>query len=347
MNTGNDLEVLIPVFEGDAASGPDLEYDPDFLALEAAATPKAERAMGSSVIAAEPADWPRVETLARGLCARAHDLRVAVHLCAARVSGAGLPGWAEGLALVHGLLDRHWDSVHPQLDAEDDNDPTARVNAVLALADPGTVLGLLRAAPFVQSPRLGRFSLRDLRIASGAVAFSGEGEAPTLVAIEACCKDCPEDQLASSAQAAEQALHSARAMDALLTERLGTQAPDLKPLLTDLAELHRFLQPQWVARSGVQPDAEPEHEAVQMQAGEGDGAPAAVVTGRIAGPADVLRRIDELCDYYARYEPSSPVPILLRRAQRLVGKDFLELLEDLAPGGIDDLKRVSGAAQGG
>ena len=55
-----------------------------------------------------------------------------------------------------------------------------------------------------------------------------------------------------------------------------------------------------------------------------------------------MRRIDELCDYYARREPSSPVPLLLRRAQRLVGMDFEDLLRDLAPTGIDELRVVSG-----
>jgi type VI secretion system protein ImpA len=34
--------------------------------------------------------------------------------------------------------------------------------------------------------------------------------------------------------------------------------------------------------------------------------------------------------------------LLLRRAQRLVGMSFLDLMKDLAPGGITELKVVSG-----
>jgi type VI secretion system protein ImpA len=56
-----------------------------------------------------------------------------------------------------------------------------------------------------------------------------------------------------------------------------------------------------------------------------------------------MRKLDELCEYYARSEPSSPVPLLLRRAQRLVGKDFVDLLKDLAPGGISEFQVISGA----
>lgn len=339
MSKQHDIEALLAPLEGEAASGGDLEYDPDFLALEAAATPKAERVVGDSVIAAEAPDWEKVEALALSLFARTRDLRVAVHLCTAWACRHGQVGWADGLELVHGLLERLWDSVHPQLDAEDDDDPTARVNAVLALADPGSVLGQFRTAPFVQSPRLGRFSLRDLRIATGNLKFAGEGEPPTVAEIEACCMDCPSEQLESSASAVERAWQHARDIDTMLTDRLGAAAPDLKLLLGDLHELQKFLLPQWASRSGSEIGEDPAETG--EGAGDASGAPAA--GGRISGPGDVLRRLDEVCDYYAKHEPSSPVPLLLRRAQRLVGKDFLELLEDLAPAGIDELQRVSGA----
>ncbi|AAM43243.1 hypothetical protein EIQ06_06945 [Xanthomonas campestris pv. campestris] len=36
------------------------------------------------------------------------------------------------------------------------------------------------------------------------------------------------------------------------------------------------------------------------------------------------------------------MPMLLRRAQRLVGCDVLALMKELAPGGIDELQRVTG-----
>ncbi len=37
--------------------------------------------------------------------------------------------------------------------------------------------------------------------------------------------------------------------------------------------------------------------------------------------------------YYARQEPSRPVPILLTRAKRLVGADFMTIMKDMAPQG--------------
>ncbi|WP_024892011.1 type VI secretion system protein TssA [Luteimonas huabeiensis] len=346
MNAAVDIAALAAPLDADAPAGPDLEYDADFMVLERAAAPREERVFGDSVVAAEEPDWDKVALSALALFERTRDLRVAIVLCTAWLRLRGLPGWCDGLALVHALLDGLWGPVHPQLDAEDDDDPTARVNALMPLADPLGALRDLRAAPFVQSPRLGPYSLRDLRIAGGSLKpAGGDGDAPpSLADIEACCLDCPEAHLAASAQAAREALAHARAIDALLAERLSIRAPELKPLLADLYELDRFLQAQWAARSGVAADdAQADGDGAAEDAG-GAAAPAARAPGRIAGPADVVERIEELCEYYARQEPSSPVPILLRRAQRLVGRGFEDLLRDLAPGGLGELQQIAGPA---
>ncbi|MCD9032419.1 type VI secretion system protein TssA [Luteimonas sp. Y-2-2-4F] len=344
MNAAVDIAALAAPLDDAAPAGPDLEYDADFLALERAAAPREERVFGDSVAAAEEPDWDKVELSALALFERTRDLRVAVNLCTAWLRLRGLPGWCDGLALVRALLEALWTPVHPQLDAEDDDDPTARVNALMPLADPRGALGYLRTAPFVQSPRLGPYSLRDLRIAAGTLkpADAEGAETPSTSEIEACCLDCPEERLAASVQAAHEALAHARAIDGLLGERLSTRAPELKPLLADLHELDRFLQAQWRVRPGAADDAADAGDGDEAANAGGGAGPAVQAPGRIAGPADVVKRIDELCEYYARQEPSSPVPILLRRAQRLVGRGFEDLLRDLAPGGLGELQQIAG-----
>ena len=47
-------------------------------------------------------------------------------------------------------------------------------------------------------------------------------------------------------------------------------------------------------------------------------------------------------DYYRRTEPSSPVPLIMMRAKTLVGRNFIECLEDLSPTAIDAVETVSG-----
>lgn len=336
--------LLLPIGEA-APAGEDLEYDADFMALERAAAPKAERAMGDAVKAAEEPDWDRVRTLAEALLGRSKDLRVAVHLSTAWIRIGGMPGWASGLTLVRSLLEQYWKDVHPQLDADDDDDPTARVNSIVPLGDALSVLGYFRSTPFVQSPRLGRFSLRDLRIANGSLKVADEessGELPTVSDIEACCMDCPEADLLASLEAVGVILEQAKAIDAIFNEHVGTAGPDLKPLLSDSYELKKFIAARAAARSPVDESADNETADDSQDAAVTASGGVAVSAGRIQSAEDVRRRLDELCDYYSRTEPSSPIPLLLRRAQRLVGMNFVDLMQDLAPGGINELRVVSG-----
>ena len=59
--------------------GDDLEYDPDFLALEQVVNGKPEVQFGETMVAATPPDWKVAEALSLDLLAKGRDLRVAVH----------------------------------------------------------------------------------------------------------------------------------------------------------------------------------------------------------------------------------------------------------------------------
>lgn len=342
-----DLEALLAPIGDESPAGDDLEYDAEFLALGRAAAAKAERAIGDTVKAAEEPDWDKVAELAQAVLLRSKDLRAAIHLTTAWMRTSGMPGWSAGLSLIRGLLEHFWDSVYPQLDVEDDNDPTMRVNSIVPLGDLQGVLGYFRTTPFVQSPRLGRFDLRSLRIANGTLkvtAIDGETQA-SLTEIEACCMDCSEDELVAVTTAIRQSLETAKVIDDIFNDRVGAAGPDLKLLLGDIYELKKFLESQLARRIPQEATTDADESA------DGAGAPVAggqvrPATGAIASPQDVMRRIDELCDYYTKNEPSSPVPLLLRRAQRLVGMDFMDLLKDLAPGGVSELRMVSGTPDG-
>jgi len=357
MTDSSTTNALLSPIDDAAPAGLNLEYDPAFTELELLATPTPERAMGDSLKAAQEPDWDKVASAAGALLARTKDLRVAVHLCSARTRREGLSGWAAGLGLVRGLLERYWDHVHPQLDADDNNDPTARANALMPLGDPQSALGMFRLAPFVQSPRLGRFSLRDLRVATGAINASPSQDgapAPTLVDLEACCMDCPEDQLPQSAATLAEAQEHAQAIVALAREKLGTASPDLALLCGDIADLKKFVDAQVQRRFPGRPEAGVGASPASLSGSLLDlsssspvspheGATHEPANARISGQADVIRRLDEICDYYERVEPSSPLPILLKRARRLVGKSFAEVLRDIAPGGLSELQTLSGS----
>ncbi|MDL2354005.1 MAG: type VI secretion system protein TssA, partial [Pseudomonadota bacterium] len=77
------------------------------------------------------------------------------------------------------------------------------------------------------------------------------------------------------------------------------------------------------------------------RAGAGGGA----ISGEIDSRADVVRMLDKILAYYARCEPSSPVPMLLERAKRLAPKSFFEIMEDLAPDSVGQVALIRGPLQ--
>jgi type VI secretion system protein ImpA len=114
-------------------------------------------------------------------------------------------------------------------------------------------------------------------------------------------------------------------------------------LSSDIEELKKFVDAQLVRRF---PDRLKESAAAEAAAQDSDGnsrspAPQGAY-GKIADHDDVIRRLDEICEYYERIEPSSPLPVLLRRARSLVGKSFAEVLKNVAPGGLPDFQTLSG-----
>ena len=66
--------------------------------------------------------------------------------------------------------------------------------------------------------------------------------------------------------------------------------------------------------------------------------PALLATSR----DDPLRAIDMVCEYLERTEPTNPAQLLLRRARKLVNKNFVELVRELAPESLNEVARVMG-----
>nr|WP_315392877.1 type VI secretion system protein TssA [uncultured Duganella sp.] len=327
-----DFDSLMQDVDGDAPCGPNLEYDPDFVALEGEVVGKPEVQYGATITAAVPPDWKAVDRAARALLLRSHDLRLAVHLTRASLALHGMPGLAGGLRLIERLLEEQWDGVHPQLDADDDLDPTLRLNSLVILADHATVVRELKDAALIVLPGLGKLSLRMLEIAIGEVAPPEGTDKLAIGSIEMALRDADGAALAAAREAVNSACDSVGHIEKLLESHVGVaQSLSLDALIRPLKRGREFLG----ADAAVQPDGDgPEDAAGGAPAGDDGGRRAAPISGEIANRADVVRMLDKLIGYYEQHEPSSPLPILLQRAKRLVPKNFMEILEDLAPDGM-------------
>jgi type VI secretion system protein ImpA len=287
-------------------------------------------------------EWSEIQKTALDLSTRTHDLRVAMLLTRALLHTKGIMGLHDGLRLLEGLIERYWDTLRPRPDTEDKNDPFfKRVNILEELCNWQIMIKPLMKATMCSAPISGRINLRDIRIATGKklevfILTAKEKESPAnLKAIEGAFKECQLENLQATRETTFAALQILSRMEAELKEKIGTSnAPDFKELSDVITEMDAFLLQQLTVRgaaglsgSGVGPPVE---ETTGQPIEEGTGQRGKPMEG-INDRQDVIRMLDHICTYYQQNEPGSPVPLLLKRARQLVEKNFLEIVQDLAP----------------
>jgi type VI secretion system protein ImpA len=343
-----DIESLFSEVSAESPCGEDISYDQDYLALERLLQPKGGGVIGEEEAAEEP-NWSEVADKSYELLRRSKDLRAVMYFTVALLKLEGFAGLRDGLYLLRGLLERFWDNMYPQLDPEDNNDPLERINILSALS-PGTVseqdpMKFKQRAmevPLCDSRQMGRFSFRDIQIAKGVVTVPEEQRAqvPEMSVIDAAFRDSEIEKLQSSFEAIESAIgHASAAMELFSERAFQSQSPDLSDFLTLLKNIRKFLQEHL---GGEVAGAAGEGEAVVPAAGGRGGVQ---VPGSIQSPQDAMKVLDKVCEYFERHEPSSPVPLLLRRAKKLVSKNFLEIIENMCPGAMSEVETVSGASK--
>lgn len=338
-----DLDNLLQPISDDEPAGPDLEYDPTFLAAFRAAQGSPGRQMGDTVVQGEEPDWRETAELAARLLTRTKDLRVAVLLTRALLRVQGLAGLERGLTLVQGLLEQFWEQSYPQLDPDDDNDPTIRVNILLDLCSPESLLHALRTTPLVRSRVFGPLSYRDIEIAEGRMSAPPDVKPLDSAAIHGAFMDCDLEELQASTTATAGALRRVNSLSEALGERIRLdQMPSFDPLSGLLAAIVRSLGTYLAERLPQGAGAAAEGEPSGSEAAPAERPNRGAAVGEIASRDDVVRTIDRICDYYSRYEPSSPVPLLLLRAQRLATGSFVDIVRDLAPDALGEIEKVCG-----
>jgi len=248
------------------------------------------------------------------------------------------------------LLEQYWDCLHPQLDPDDDFDPTIRFNALAVLGTPGGLLNPLLDAPLVCVRGIGCFSLRDHEIATGKrQAPEGMTEPPTESLIEAAFLQAAPESLEETAQATASARQTLASLRQLLQDKAlqPDEVPDFDRLAKALHEADRLLQDMLARRRGSVPAGETEKATLETASGDAASdlpAAASVVASPqgIRNRDDVVRMLDAICEFYERNEPSSPVPLLMRRARRLVHMDFVSIVRDLVPDAIRQVEELMG-----
>ncbi|WP_024619033.1 type VI secretion system protein TssA [Pseudomonas kilonensis] len=340
-----DVPLLLAAVSATSPCGEDLEYDADFLRLERDSRGQPERSMGDSILPAEPPEWRSIQQQSLDLLQRSKDLRITHFLLQSSLALEGLPGMARVLTLISELLKQYWAELHPRLDADDDNDPTVRINALAGLTSDITIR-LLRESILARSRTFGTVSLRAAANASGLQSFPDENLGAEQLA--GALLDSDPEQLEITRAALLEARSAAEAIEQQVSDQVGSaQGVDLGPLKQPLKMALQILG-QFAPQSGDSALSDPvsDDSAAPTEYASAPSTPrntsTSTVSGEINNRDDVLRSLDRILAYYTRHEPSSPLPVLLNRAKNLVHADFAAIVRNLIPDGMSQFENLRG-----
>ena len=334
-----DVPLLLTAVSATSPCGEDMEYDAQFLQLERDAKGQPERSMGDSILPAEPPEWRSIQQQSLDLLQRSKDLRITHFLLQSTLALQGVAGLAEVLTLIDTLLRQYWADLHPRLDADDDNDPTVRINALTGLTCE-TNIRLLRESILTRSRTFGPVTLRAALNASGLQSFADEQLGNQQ--LNATFLDSDPEQLQATRDALSAARAACEAIEQQVNDQVGSaQGVDLSALKQPLKQALQLLnQAVPGTDSSSDPEAVSEDNAPSVDYAAAPAAPRP--SGDIATRDDVLRSLDKILAYYTRHEPSSPLPVLLNRAKNLVHADFAAIVRNLIPDGMSQFENLRG-----
>jgi len=322
-----DLETLSSSLSDEQPSGPDLSYDATRQEIEEAF----DRSANDDGAAENETDWRDVirKILAQAEVTR--DIWLPIYLMRAGANIGNLETVEDGAKLLAALFETQWPTVHPQLD---DYGFQGRKGPCESLTRIGEFLAPLRRVVLLEHPRLGSYSGADFeRFRTNGESEDGYGMFRALLA------ETDDDALGEIVTRLEGIVEAIRRADAALVLNAGDDTgTNFKTTYDAFEELQRGVA------SFMRTPSPLVDETDQVGSDDGEfsadrgGGPS--IGGKVNSRQDVIRALDAISDYYKRKEPGSPIPFALHRVRDWVSLDFLTVLEDIAPGSLEEARRV-------
>ena len=329
-------EWLLPISEVEP-SGPNLEYDPEYAVLAARLQPKADVQYGDFAAQAPEPDWKDIERDCRRLLLRSKDIGMLIWFARSRTHQAGAQGLLQGLGALQQVCERFAASVHPQLHIDGEFDPLVQANTLAALCDAQGLLEDVRDV-VVSSSTAFRLSVRDIE---RSLSVPRPPYAPEPEAVQRQLADLHQRR-DPQMQALQGCAMCVQQLQAWSVQHLGEEAPDLQPLLKLLSPL--------LAKGGAAPIVSPTpHASIEPVEGHAMSAsfnpalaqastgtlmavpgsqamPAPTLQGNVTDQREQVRQsLAQVRQWIELHEPSSPVSVLLKQAERMWGKRFSEV----------------------
>lgn len=335
-------ELTAPV-SGDDPCGPDLDLggDLDYMNFMA----RAEGLLPATFFSARDGkpfdraaiDFPAEFAAAKPFLERTRDLRLLVLFCKFNILNRDLEGFDAGVRAIGTLLEQRWDEVHPR---GEDGDLTIRMAALESLDDAPTVVLPLQFIPLASSRRFGVVTYRTYMTATGEVAPREDEEQPLdAMTVDKVLMEAELPELVALLRLFESVHAALGRIREVWIEHAGFE---------QVVNLERA--PQLVAKivgllNGVVAKRDPSAASAMPLGGAEGEAPAPVSMGAIGSSADAAAALAAVADYFTRHEPSNPALLLVRQAEQLIGRSFVEVMRMLVPAHVEQAAIAVGGDQ--
>jgi type VI secretion system protein ImpA len=181
--------------------------------------------------------------------------------------------------------------------------------------------------------------VRDVETAFGKLAVKEGDTVHGVTQIEGALSEIFDAQ-PGTRDAYLAAADSVAQLQSIINERVGgADAVDFKPLREIAYLLARVAKNLGAAPGEESGDAAAQVEGMQSS-NSGVQRPAA--RGQVASRQDALDTLDRVIRYLEQSEPGNPAPLLIKRAKRLIGVSFLDIMADLAPDAMGSIENITG-----
>jgi type VI secretion system protein ImpA len=328
-------DLLIPI-EGPNPSGANLRYDPLYDKIKELRREEDQPPPGMTERDRKVADNPQVIKLTTDLLTKkTKDLQLAAWLTEALLKQKGFGGLKDGLALCHGLVDKFWDTLYPELedgDAQSRGAPLGFIGTKLEI--PVKLIPVVEKQTYClldyeQAREVGYEELAKADDAKKRRAQAVKEGKLTPEVFDKTFEETPKKFYAQAEKDLDACLQNLSELTKTCDEKFGVEGPAFGPLKTALEAERHLIHGLLQKKREKEPDPV---EAVPTEAAPGAegeaataGAGGPVRTGVLISvetssePPDRVEAISKVADaaaFLRRREPHSPASYLMLRGLR-------------------------------
>lgn len=345
------LEIITTPLSDENVCGINLEDDASFQNFFFTAQGTPERYDGENALPAESPDWRTLKDEALSFLEQTKDIKLISVLAQAVLNTEGIEAFSICLKGLSALIKEEWGAFYPPLD-EDDGDPLERISSLAYLND-DFIVKSLKSTPMASAKGLGHITLESIND-----AVSGYRNADfSLSQIKGIFQKINSEELQLLHNSLTYSLESLHNINQCFIDEAGYEytvnfertTDVIQQLLTSLEKYTDVASEKKYENDGentssTADEIDKQYSDIKQQSSNmrDESKPSSKSKGAVESREDVEKCLNLINDYYARYEPSSPIPVLMNRALKLVNKDFMEIMKNLYPDALPALRELGG-----